>query len=98
MPARGPLALRVPDDVAVRLRALHPALKVKIKVAIQTIRETPQIGKALREDLAGLRSFRVGRHRIIYRVTEAPEVEIVAVGPRKTIYAETYRRLKTEGA
>ena len=96
MPVCAPLALRVPDEVARRLRALHPALKARIKAALQTIREAPESGKPLRDDLAGLRSFRVSRHRIVYRVTEDPMVEIIPVGPRKTIYEETYRRLGKE--
>jgi mRNA interferase RelE/StbE len=46
-----------------------------------------------------LRSFRVGRLRIIYRLAQNRQIEIVAIGPRKTIYEETYsllRRAKKE--
>ena len=47
--------------------------------------------EALKESLAGLRSLRLGRLRIIYRVCASAEIEIVAVGPRASIYQETYR-------
>ena len=42
--------------------------------------------------LEGLRSFRVGRLRIVFRIAaEARTVDIVAIGPRRSIYEETYR-------
>lgn len=49
---------------------------------------------ALVDELAGLRSCRVGRLRIVYRLTGNRIIEIVAVGPRRTIYEETYRLLR----
>jgi mRNA-degrading endonuclease RelE of RelBE toxin-antitoxin system len=54
----------------------------------------PASGKALREELRDLRSFRVGRTRIIYKVVQKQIIEIVAIGPRKAVYEETYRLLK----
>jgi len=44
--------------------------------------------------LEGLRSFRVKRFRIIYRIGENKEIEIVAIGPRDLIYEDTYRMIK----
>jgi hypothetical protein len=55
-----------------------------------------KVHDVLKNDLAGLRSFRVGRLRIIYRV-ERNVVEIVAIGPRERIYEETFFILKKEG-
>lgn len=51
---------------------------------------SPQAGKALKDELSGYRSFRVGNFRIIYRI-DKEIIEVVAVGPRRTIYEETYR-------
>jgi len=45
--------------------------------------------------LARLRSFRVGRIRIIYRESQ-DAIDIVAVGPRKSIYEETLRLVRRE--
>ncbi len=56
-----------------------------------------QKGKALKEELAGLHSFRVGNYRIIYRISRK-RVEIVALGPRQKIYEETFLILKREGS
>lgn len=53
----------------------------------------PELGKALRDELEGLRSCRVGRFRNVYR-SAGSVVEIVAIGPRKTIYEETWRRVR----
>jgi mRNA interferase RelE/StbE len=85
--------LRVPDHVAALIRGLHPDLKRKVRAALRDIVADPAIGKLLRDALAGLRSCRVSRFRIVYRVGGAA-IEIVAVGPRRTIYQETWRRLR----
>lgn len=85
--------LRVPAEVADLVRGMHPTLKRKTRASLKTILADPSSGKALKDELAGLRSFRVGIFRVVYRVTRNV-VEIVAIGPRKRIYEETYRLLK----
>ena len=62
--------LRVPDDIAELARHMHPHLKKKVKSSLQIILSDPETGKALKDELAGLRSFRVSRFRIIYRTTK----------------------------
>ncbi len=78
------------------IRGLHPGIKRKIRAAADAILEDPSAGKALKEELEGLRSYRVGRIRIIYRNSSRDVVEIVAVGPRTTIYEETFRMMKKD--
>lgn len=85
--------LRVPDDVAELVRNMHPHLKKKIKASLQIILSNPNSGKALKDELTGLRSFRVSRLRIIYRVSQRKQIEIIAIGPRERIYEETFRIL-----
>jgi mRNA-degrading endonuclease RelE of RelBE toxin-antitoxin system len=85
--------LRVPDEVAGLLRGMHPTLKRKTSPSLKTILADPSSGKALKDELAGLRSIRVGTFRNIFRVTRNV-VEIVPIGPRGRIYEETYRLLK----
>lgn len=82
--------LRVPVEVAELLQRSHPQLKAKVKAALQEILKNPACGKALKDELEGLRSYRIKRSRIIYR-SDVASVEIVAVGPRSTIYEETFR-------
>ena len=87
--------LRLAPEVVSLLRGLHPDLKRRLRAALDRIVVDPSAGKALRAELAGLRTLRVGRIRIVYR--ESQEViEIVAVGPRDLIYEETLRLVRRE--
>ena len=47
---------------------LQANIKPKIKNAILTIAGNPSAGKALKADLKGLYSYRVGDYRVIYSV------------------------------
>lgn len=96
MAAESGYRLRVPDTVADLVRSLHPLLKVRIKAAFKMIIDEPYCGKPLKAELEGLRSLRVKRFRIIYRLSIEKQIEIVAIGPRKTIYEETSRIIKRE--
>jgi mRNA interferase RelE/StbE len=89
--------LKIPDDVAALIRGLHPDLKRKVRSALGDIVEDPTIGKPLREELDGLHSCRISRLRIVYRAVGSV-IEIVAVGPRRTIYQETWRRVRRKPA
>jgi len=84
-------AIRTSDDVSSFIRTLHPELKRRVHAALHEIRSTPGSGKQLQDDLEGYRSFRVGKFRIIYREVSGKEIEVVAVGPRRTVYEETVR-------
>jgi mRNA interferase RelE/StbE len=86
--------LRVPDETADFLRSLHPEIKRKMRAALNIIVSEPGAGKSLLDELRGLNSFRVGTFRIIYKIASKRIIEIVAIGPRRTIYEETYRLLK----
>ncbi len=87
---------RIPDDIAGQIRGMHPHLKKKIKASLQTILNNPSSGKYLKDELEGLWSFRVSKFRIIYRVADKKQIEIIAIGPRKHIYEETYRIISKE--
>jgi mRNA-degrading endonuclease RelE of RelBE toxin-antitoxin system len=89
-----PYRLRVPGALADVVRGLHPELEGKVRASLDVIRTDPSVGKELRDELAGLRSFRGGRFRIIYRIAPRRLIDLVAVGPRRTIYEETLRRLR----
>ncbi|MGW8221402.1 MAG: type II toxin-antitoxin system RelE family toxin [Syntrophobacteria bacterium] len=86
--------LRMPEETADFIRSLHPEIKRRVKAALKAILSDPDRGKSLRNELEGLRSFRVGRFRIIYRKPSEGIIDIVAIGPRKYIYEETYRLVK----
>jgi len=89
--------LKIPDETADLLRTLHPDLKRKVKAALQTVLSDPLSGKVLKDELEGLQSFKVGKFRVIYKIVKDKGIiEVVAIGPRKTIYEETFRLLKRE--
>ncbi len=83
--------LKGPDEIVAFLRGLHPHLKKRVKAALTEISHDPYCGKALKDELSGLGSYRIKRFRIIYKVSSKKQLSIVAVGPRKYIYEETFR-------
>ena len=91
-----PYRLRIADHAATVLRALHPNIKRKLRAALQTMLADPYAGKELGEELSGLRSYRVSRFRIVYRLAKDRQVEVIAIGPRERIYEETYRLVRKE--
>ena len=90
------IKLRVPDEIVSMVRGCHPRLKRKIREGLRCILVKPESGKFLHDELTGLQSYRTGRFRIIYRRSSVRVIDIIAIGPRKTIYEETYRIVKKE--
>lgn len=81
---------RVPDEIVILLHKLHPTIKANLRRGLQIIGQNPYSGKPLKEELADLRSFRVKKYRVIYRILEQDKIlELIAIGPRKNIYEET---------
>ena len=89
--------LKIPHETAGLIKNLHPDLRSRVKAALESILQDPHSGKALKDELNGLRSFRVRRFRLIYRVSSGKIVEIIAIGPRKNIYEETFRLISKKG-
>ena len=89
-----PHKLRIPDDIVSLIHGMHPLLKKRVKAALIEISNDPYCGKALKEELSGLRSFRIKRFRIIHRVSKQKYIEVIALGPRKYIYEETFRIIR----
>ena len=75
------------------LRSLPPGLKRKIRQAFDDLSRDPLCGKALIEELKGLRSYKLGAIRIIYKI-EHSSIFILTIGPRKTIYQKMILELK----
>ena len=89
--------LRVPDDLVRMIRGMHPELKRKVRSSLAAISEDPWLGKTLRDEFEGCRSYHVSRFRIIYRILRRERtLEIVAIGPRARIYEETLRLVTRE--
>ena len=89
--------IMVPHEVSDLIRGMHPNLRKKVRASLDIILTDPDKGKALKGELAGLRSFRVSNFRIIYGISKK-YIEIVAIGPRQKIYEETFLILKRDGS
>lgn len=85
--------LKLPEEIVALIRKSHPDLKRKIRKGFEKISEDSISGKALRDELKGLWSYRIGSFRIIYKKGRR-HIEIVAVGPRKRIYLDTYKLIR----
>jgi len=88
--------LVAPKDLRELIKTMHPSLKKKVKASLKIILSEPYSGKALMAELSGLRSFRISSFRIIYRIKEPGQIELVAIGPRERIYEETFRMIHKE--
>ncbi len=75
----------IPEEIKGEIRHFPPFLKGQVSEALDTIALKPSCGKMLGDDLAGFRSFRIGKYRIIYKIGVS-RLELVAVGPRSDIY------------
>ena len=92
MPER---TLKVAATVRELIRHLHPEMKRKVRDALADILADPGGGKPLQRELEGYWSLRLGRLRIIYRPDRAGS-EVVAIGPRRTVYEDMARHVIPE--
>ncbi len=80
---------RSTPEAASRIRKLHPEIKRDIRDAIRTLLSSPMAGRELQFELARYRSYRVRTYRIVYQINdEEATLDIVFVGPRRTVYEE----------
>ncbi len=76
------------------IKRLDPAVRRRLLAALLTLRADPERGKPLQLALKGLRFWRTGDYRIVYRLTESRiEILVVAVGHRREVYARLKKML-----
>jgi len=105
-----PYKLKLSDDVRDLISHLHPEIKCKVRIALSKIIKDPLCGKtqgsgvAIKREgfwgtacgeLQEMRSLRVSKFRIIYRPVPGI-IEVIAIGPRRTIYEETLRLIRKD--
>ena len=87
--------LRYTANAARAIRKLDPQVRKRVRKATETLADDPLRGKPLQLDLKGLRSWRTGDFRIVYRVIEdRVEILVLTVGHRRDIYDRLRRRLR----
>ena len=75
------------------IRKLDPGTRNKVRAAVEELSKDPLQGKPLSFTLKGLRSWRTGDWRIVYKAeAERVVVVVVTVGHRRDVY-EKVRRL-----
>ncbi len=87
--------LQYPTSAARAIRRLDPAIRRRVLAAVEKLAAEPEHGKALQLTLKGLRSWRTGDFRIVYRVVESRlEILVVALGHRREVYERLRERLE----
>jgi mRNA interferase RelE/StbE len=82
-------------SAAKAIRGLDPRVRARVRAAIEKLIEDPTRGKPLQLTLRGLRSWRTGDWRIVYRAThEKLEILVIAVGHRREVYDAIREKLK----
>lgn len=77
------------------VRKLDPETRRRVRAALSRLAENPELGKPLQLTLKGLRSFRTGDFRIVYRLIEDRiELLVVALGHRREVYDRLRDRLR----
>ncbi len=89
--ARRPLDLA--DHLLELIAHLAPELKKKVRFALDEIENDPGSGKPLSDELQGYRSYKLGQWRIIYQ-EKTSAIEIVSLGPRRTIYQKVVLEIR----
>ena len=87
--------IRYAASAAQAIRRLDPQVRRRVRAALQILAEEPERGKLLQLTLRGLRSWRTGDYRIIYRIIEDRiEIIVIAIGHRRDVYERLRRQLK----
>lgn len=85
----------MPPEVAEAVRHLPPSLKRSVRSTLRELTLNPHMGEPLRNELEGLRKFRVRRYRVVYRILERDRViRILAIAERRTVYEELAQRAR----
>lgn len=85
--------IRLTPEASRLIAKLPPEIKKLIRSAIDDLREDPYKGSELSGELAGYRSLKSRRYRVIYRFDDRQAfVEVYRAGHRRDVY-ETLRLL-----
>ncbi|MDH3404315.1 MAG: type II toxin-antitoxin system RelE/ParE family toxin [Acidobacteriota bacterium] len=87
--------LRYTASAARAARKLDPAVRRRVLAAVGKLAEEPERGKPLQLTLKGLRSWRTGDFRIVYRIVESRiEILVIALGHRRDVYERLSKSLR----
>lgn len=78
-------SVRISHRAEKALEALDPRFREQLKAALRELSRNPLLGKKLKGEFEGLRSYRLGAFRIVYRCTK-DTVEVAFIDHRKDVY------------
>lgn len=82
-------------SAAKAIRKLDPPVRRQVKAAVERPAEDPTRGKPVQLTPQGLRSWRTGEWRIVFRAdNQRVVVLLVAPGHRREVYARVRERLR----
>lgn len=91
-----PYRPRFTPEAARLIARLPPEIKKLVRSAIDELLENPRRGSELAGELAGFRSLKARRYRIIYRLDEETRaLEIYHAGHRRDVYESLRLLLET---
>ena len=61
------------------IKSLDGAQRKIITKAVRKLKESPELGKPLIDELIGLRSYKAGRFRVVYKISEK-DIAIIIMG------------------
>jgi mRNA interferase RelE/StbE len=86
--------IRFTVSAARALRKLDPEVRRRVRVALAMLSEDAERGKPLQLSLKGLRSWRTGDFRIVYRLDQDRiQILVIALGHRRDVYSRLRDRL-----
>ena len=87
--------LLLSETATTALRRFSPFPKRTLRKALKELEADPFLGEPLERELSGLYKLAVKNYRIIYRIAkERQEIQVVTIGPRKTIYLDLLELLR----
>ncbi len=77
------------------LKKVSPEILQNIKKQIEKkLTQSPEkFGKPLKESLRGYRRLRIGNFRVLYKILEKEEVQIVFIGKKPDVYSHFLKKL-----
>ena len=71
------------------LSKFHPENKKQVKASLKVLRQNPNMGSDLQEELSGFKSYKLKRYRILYKIDEEQNcIRIYHIGHRSDVYEQ----------
>ena len=77
------------------IKTFPPLPKRTLRKTLKELESDPFLGEPLERELSGLYKLTAKNYRIIYKIVkEKQEIQVAAIGPRKTIYLDLLELLR----